>query len=201
MMKSWLSVLPLILAFGCSSSSSGGPSTGAGGAATGGSLGSGGSPGTGGAAAGGAGAGGSASATDGGAPCPFQGKWKAVQYACGTGAPQTIPPIVTFNIDIEGTSGMFVQTNSAGGATCMNSNNGVATCAGDTATFGQGITMCSPDNCLSRSQCGAVPDPIVWTFTQGTATTLTTVSTDPTPLTTCTDQGMPNPVTFYWQKQ
>lgn len=210
MNKTWLSILVVALACACSSSSNNGPSTGTGGAATGGTAtggtatggtATGGSTGAAGSAAGGAGAGGASANTDGGAPCPFQGMWKAVQYSCGGGAPQTIPPIVTFNIDIEGTSGMFVQTNTAGGASCINSNNGSATCDGDTATFGQGVTMCSPANCLSRNQCGAVPDPIVWTFTQGSATTLTTVSTDPTPLTTCTDQGQPNPVTFYWQKQ
>jgi hypothetical protein len=212
MKKRWPVLISVLLACGCSSSG-GGPASGAGGAtggttagATGGAAGAaaagtGGAAGaTGGAAGAAAGTGGS-SPVDGGAACPFQGMWKAVQYSCGGGAPQAIPPIVTFNIDIQGTTGDFTQTSTAGAAMCTNSNHGTATCAGDTATFGEGITMCSPANCLSRNQCGAVPDPIVWTFTQATATTLTTVSVDPTPLTTCTDQGMANPVTFYWQQQ
>jgi hypothetical protein len=61
--------------------------------------------------------------------------------------------------------------------------------------------MCTPANCLSKNQCGSTGAPLVYTFTQADATHLTTVTPATTPLTTCTDQGKSNPVTFTWQMQ
>lgn len=202
MKLSCLSVLFVTIVCGCGSSKGGGTGTG-GTPATGGSGGTA-AGGAGGmsAAGGSTGAGGaSGSAGDGGSTCPFQGTWKAVQYACGTDAPQAIPPVVSFTFVINGESGMFTQVNMAGSATCTNMASGSATCDGDMTTFGGGVTVCTPDNCLSKNQCGTTSAPIVYTFTQPTATTLTTVTPSTTPLTTCTDQGKSNPVTFYWQKQ
>jgi hypothetical protein len=208
---SCLSVLLLAMTAGCGSSKSDGGTGGAGGS-TGGSNGSGGAAGgavgAGGAGNGAAGSGtagsgatGGAAGDNGGSACPFQGSWKAVQYACGTDAPQTIPPVVSFAFVVGGTTGTFTQVNSAGTTTCTNSSSGSVTCAGDQTTIGGGVIVCTPDNCLSKSQCGTTAAPILYTFTQPTATTLTTVTPDTTPLTTCTDQGKSNPVTFYWQKQ
>jgi hypothetical protein len=205
---SCLSVLLLAIVTGCGSSkndggsggSAAGGSSGAGGA-TGGSAGGGATGGSAGIGAAGGSAGAGAAGAGGESACPFQGTWQAVQYACGTDAPQTVPPVVTFTIVISGSNGTFTQVNTAGTNTCTNTASGSATCSGDVTTFGSGVTMCTPDNCLSKSQCGMTAAPIVYTFTQPTATTLTTVTPDTTPLTTCTDQGKSNPVTFYWQKQ
>ena len=135
---------------------------------------------------------------DGGADCPFQGMWTALEYSCVGGTPQSFGAWLSLQIAITGATGTFKQVD----APCTNTKTGTVSCAGDTTNFSQEAISCAPTGCPEgASGCDMTPGSLSWTFTQPTATTLTTVSIDPTPISICPNTGMSNPITVYWQKQ
>jgi len=120
----------------------------------------------------------------------------------------TLPTGFSFSVTVSGNpsnpTGVFVQNNfnacivtSTGPLTCDGMFNGLPAFKDEPATDPQ----CAPANCLINNQCNMVPPSIAFTYqvtTPGGTPQLTTVSLPGTPLTTCTSQGLSNPITFVW---
>lgn len=153
----------------------------------------------------------SASSGSGGPVCdltPLLGTWTVTTYACGSGAPTTLPPGFTFTYTATGNpadpDATFTQNNFGA---CVNSNTGNMTCDGTfdglpaIAITSTGTPTCTPANCLANNQCNTPTPALYYTYqlsTVGGVDTLTTTTLPGTALTTCTSLGQPNPVTFTW---
>ncbi|HEY4119700.1 MAG TPA: hypothetical protein VGM56_17655 [Byssovorax sp.] len=174
-----------------------------------------------GAGVGGAGVGGAAASTTGTATTsttstgnptcdlsPILGSWTVATYACGSGAQTALPPGFHFDFTATGDpanpDATFTQDNFG---MCTFTTQGTVACDGMfdslpalAITWG-GAESCNPPNCLGNSQCSAAQPQIFYTYQLASVNgheQLTTVTLPNTPLTTCTSQGLPNPITFVW---
>ena len=107
-------------------------------------------------------------------------------------------PAYTWTVNDVGQMGSFTQAEPG----CSNTATGTISCVGDVMTYTPTTpTQCTPANCLSMNECGAVPPGASWTLTMTSATTMKLVVIQPSPITTCTSMNKQNPLTVYWQKQ
>jgi hypothetical protein len=134
----------------------------------------------------------------------LQGSFQATAVSCN-GTPINIAS-VTWLANISGSSASFSEAIAGG---CALISSGTISCnAGEFNLLWSNPNTCNPTNCTFwGAQCSATPNErLAWLASNVTSTSFVATSENepdggPTPLTTCTSQGLSNPIQITWTRQ